>query len=146
MIEICPKISTLLSSCQPCWVGRPPQTFPQMGRPYLKGLLMLQLSWIYLILAGFFEVGFTTFLKMSVGFTRALPTFGFIACLCSSFWLFNKAITQIPLGTAYAIFTGIGVLGTVLVQVFVFGSSLSPAKMFFMLLLMSSIIGLKVMP
>lgn len=107
---------------------------------------MSQLPWICLLFAGLFEVGFTTLLKMSLGFTRALPTFGFIACLCLSFWLFNKAIAHIPLGTAYAIFTGIGVLGTVLVQVFLFGSNLSTAKIFFMLLLMSSIIGLKVTP
>ena len=105
---------------------------------------MSSLPWVYLLLAGIFEVGFTTFLKMSNGFSKALPTAAFIACIGLSFYLLNKAIIQIPLGTAYAIFTGIGVLGTVLIQVYFFGGSISLAKIIFIALLLIAILGLKI--
>jgi len=101
------------------------------------------MSWILLVLAGMFEVGFTTCLKMSEGFTKLLPSIGFVIFAASSFMLLNKVIKTIPLGTAYAVWTGIGAVGTVLIGIFFFKESAEFLKLFFIFLLIASIIGLK---
>jgi quaternary ammonium compound-resistance protein SugE len=99
--------------------------------------------WLYLLLAGLLEVGFTTFLKLSNGFTRVIPTLLFIMSISGSFWFLQKSAAAIPLGTAYAIWTSIGVLGTVLMQALFFDGTLGTSKIFFMILLIVAIIGLK---
>jgi quaternary ammonium compound-resistance protein SugE len=101
------------------------------------------MSWILLILAGLFEIGFTTCLKLSDTFSKPLPTLGFIVCAGISFWLLMQATRDIPLGTAYAVWTGIGVLGTVIIGIVVFNDPLSPLRLLFLVLLIGAIIGLK---
>jgi quaternary ammonium compound-resistance protein SugE len=71
------------------------------------------MSWIYLLIAGIFEMGFTTSLKLTEGFTKTIPTIFFFIFSILSFWFLNKAIEVIPMGMAYAVWTGIGAAGTV---------------------------------
>lgn len=99
--------------------------------------------WFVLIVAGLFEVGFTTCMKLSEGFTRIQYTVGFLFFASLSLFLLNKAIVQIPLGTAYAVWTGVGALGTVLVGVLFFKDPLSWTRVMFLILLIASILGLK---
>jgi quaternary ammonium compound-resistance protein SugE len=101
------------------------------------------MSWCLLTLAGLFEVGFTTCLKLSDSFTKPWPSLGFILCATISFWLLTRATSTIPLGTAYAVWSGIGALGTVLVGIYVFGEPTSHWRLVFLILLIGSIIGLK---
>ena len=101
------------------------------------------MSWVYLLLAGFFEIGFTTCLKLADGFTRVVPSVLFVIFAAMSFWLLTRALHTIELGTAYAIWTGIGAFGTALVGIFFFGESTAMLRLLFLLLLIVSIIGLK---
>lgn len=101
------------------------------------------MNWILLLLAGLFEVGFTTCLKMSDGFTKLIPSLGFVLFSATSFILLNRVIKAIPLGTAYAVWTGIGAIGTVLIGIIFFKESAEMLKLFFIFLLVASIIGLK---
>ncbi len=82
-------------------------------------------------------------MKLSNGFTKPLPTVGFAVCAILSFVLLNKATTTVPLGTAYAVWTGIGALGTAVVGIYAFNDPANPARVAFLLLLIGSIIGLK---
>jgi quaternary ammonium compound-resistance protein SugE len=101
------------------------------------------MNWILLIVAGVFEVGFTTCLKMSEGFTKLMPSVGFLVFSVTSFMLLNRVIKTIPLGTAYAVWTGIGAVGTVLIGIFFFKESTEFLKIFFIFMLIASIVGLK---
>ena len=101
------------------------------------------MSWFFLVLAGFFEMGFTTSLKLTQGFTKATPTLFFLLFSVLSFWFLNKAIENIPLGMAYAVWTGIGAAGTALIGMFFFGERLCCWEIFFLITLVGSIFGLK---
>ncbi|SFF91928.1 DMT family transporter [Pontibacter chinhatensis] len=101
------------------------------------------MGWIYLIIAGMFEIGFTTCLKLSNNFSNLKWSLGFFLCISASFYLLNKAIQSIPMGTAYAVWTGIGAVGTVLVGVFLYKEPADAWRLFFICLLIGSIIGLK---
>jgi quaternary ammonium compound-resistance protein SugE len=104
------------------------------------------MKWIILIIAGLFEVGFATCLgkaKEATGTASTLWFSGFILCLSISMFLLYKATESLPIGTAYAVWTGIGAVGTVLIGIFVFKEPVSFWRIFFILTLISSIIGLK---
>jgi quaternary ammonium compound-resistance protein SugE len=101
------------------------------------------MSWILLIVAGFFEVGFTTCLKLSNNFSDWKWSVGFLICASASFSLLSEAIKIIPLGTAYAVWTGIGAVGTALVGILFFKESSDFWRVFFIFTLIASIIGLK---
>ena len=101
------------------------------------------MAWIILVLAGLFEVAFTTCLKMSDNFKHLWWSIGFFISITLSFLLLNKAIQTIPLGTGYAVWTGIGAVGTALIGIFVFKEPAFFWRVFFIVLLISSIIGLK---
>lgn len=101
------------------------------------------MNWLVLLLAGLFEVGFTTCLKLADQFTKPLPTAGFILFAAASFYCLSYSIKTIPIGTSYAIWTGIGAFGTALVGIGAFGEPLEPARLFFLVLLIFSLIGLK---
>jgi len=99
-----------------------------------------------LIVAGFFEVGFATCLgkaKETTGMTSTLWTVGFFIALSISMGLLYKASQTLPIGTAYAVWTGIGAVGTVLVGIFLFKEPATFWRLFFLFTLISSIIGLK---
>lgn len=101
------------------------------------------MAWIYLVIAGFFEVAFTTSLKFSDNFSNAKWSTAFFISIYLSFHFLNLAIQKIPLGTAYAVWTGIGAVGTALVGIFVFSEPSDFWRVFFIMLLIGSIIGLK---
>jgi quaternary ammonium compound-resistance protein SugE len=101
------------------------------------------MAWIYLIIAGLFEVGFTTSLKLCENFTNRIWSLLFCVCITLSFLFLNKAIQTIPLGTGYAVWTGIGAIGTVAVGIIFFEEPSDFWRMFFIVLLIGSIAGLK---
>jgi quaternary ammonium compound-resistance protein SugE len=101
------------------------------------------MAWAFLVLAGLFEIGFTTFLKLSEGFSRFWPSVGFLVCAIASFWLLTKATAVIPMGTAYAVWTGIGAFGTALIGILWFNDPATTWRLVFLVLLVGSIIGLK---
>ena len=101
------------------------------------------MAWIILIIAGLFEVGFTTCLKLSNNFSNIKWSVGFFICITMSFVLLNKAIQTIPIGTAYAVWTGIGAVGTVIMGITVFNEPAGTWRLLFIFLLIGSIVGLK---
>jgi quaternary ammonium compound-resistance protein SugE len=104
------------------------------------------MNWIILIIAGFFEVGFTTCLgkaRVATGNAAALWIVGFFLSLSISMFLLYKASQTIPMGTAYAVWTGIGAAGTVLIGVLVFKEPADFWRLFFIVILIGSIAGLK---
>ena len=104
------------------------------------------MNWLLLIIAGLFEVGFTTCLgkvKTTTGTTATLWMVGFFISLSISMYLLYKATQTLPLGTAYAVWTGIGAVGTVLVGIFFFKEPADFWRLFFIFTLIGSIVGLK---
>lgn len=101
------------------------------------------MAWIYLIIAGFFEIGFTTSLKLSNNFSHRWWTLMFFISITLSFHFLNKATQSIPLGTAYAVWTGIGAVGTVIIGMLFFREPSDFWRLFFIFLLIGSILGLK---
>lgn len=104
------------------------------------------MHWLILIIAGLFEVAFAFCLgkaKESAGQAMYIWYAGFLVSLCISMWLLIKATEQLPIGTAYAVWTGIGAVGTVLVGIFVFKEPATFLRLFFIATLIASIIGLK---
>ncbi|ODS02633.1 hypothetical protein AUC71_14355 [Methyloceanibacter marginalis] len=101
------------------------------------------MSWAYLLLAGLFEIGFASTLKLTEGFTKLWPTLIFAACILLGFLFLEKSLKEIPLGTAYAIWTGIGVAGTAIVGILVYKEPATALRLFFIVTLIGSIIGLK---
>lgn len=104
------------------------------------------MSWILLILGGLFEVGFASCLgkaKETSGMVSTYWMLGFLVCLSISMVLLYKATQELPIGTAYAVWTGIGAVGTVLVGIFVFKEPATFWRIFFITTLIASIIGLK---
>ena len=104
------------------------------------------MNWILLILGGLFEIGFTSCLgkaKMTTGNEMYLWYGGFVISLFASMGLLIKATETLPLGTAYAVWTGIGAVGTVLIGIFVFKEPATFWGLFFIFTLISSIVGLK---
>lgn len=105
------------------------------------------MNWIILIIAGLFEVAFATCLgkaKNTTGNESIYWYVGFIICLTISMFLLIKATQELPIGTAYAVWTGIGAVGTVLIGIIVFKEPSTFWRLFFITTLISSIIGLKI--
>src|SRR3954468_12026826 len=101
------------------------------------------MAWIYLVIAGLFEVGFTTTLKLSDNFSNLKWSVGFFICISLSFYFLNQATQTISLGTAYAVWTGIGAAGTAIIGILYFNEPSEFWRLFFLLLLIGSIVGLK---
>lgn len=105
------------------------------------------MNWILLLIAGLFEVGFAACLGKAKEATGMLATYwygGFLLCLAISMYLLVKATESLPIGTAYAVWTGIGAVGTVLVGIFLFKEPADFWRLFFLVTLIGSIVGLKV--
>lgn len=101
------------------------------------------MAWVFLVLAGLFEVSFTTCLKLSNNFSNLRWSIGFFISITLSFILLNKAVQSIPMGTGYAVWTGIGAVGTTIVGIFFFKEPSDFWRMLFIVLLIGSILGLK---
>ncbi|MCG3125598.1 MAG: Quaternary ammonium compound-resistance protein SugE [Phycisphaerae bacterium] len=101
------------------------------------------LPWIQLTIAGLLEVGWAIGLKYSQGFTRPLATVVTIVTMIASFWLLARAARTLPLGTAYAVWTGIGVLGTTILGIVLFNEPRNAPRLLFMFLILLGIVGLR---
>lgn len=104
------------------------------------------MNWILLIIAGLFEVGFTTCLgkaKLAEGNIATAWIAGFLVSLTASMFLLYKATQTLPMGTAYAVWTGVGAIGTALVGIFLFREPAHFWRLFFIFTLIASIAGLK---
>jgi quaternary ammonium compound-resistance protein SugE len=101
------------------------------------------MSWIYLFLAGLFEIGWAVGLKYSAGFTRLWPSVGTAVAMGLSVVLLAMAAKTLPLGTAYAVWTGIGVIGAVALGIVLFNEPVTAARMACLALVGVGIAGLK---
>ncbi|WEK44254.1 MAG: multidrug efflux SMR transporter [Candidatus Sphingomonas colombiensis] len=101
------------------------------------------MAWAWLILGGLFEVGFTTCLRNADGFRNLPWTLAFLVSVTLSMGLLEFAARSIPMGTAYAVWTGIGALGTVLVGVMLYGEPLTAIRGLLILGVVACIAGLK---
>ena len=101
------------------------------------------MSWFILLLAGLFEVGWAVGLKYTDGFTRPLPTLLTIAAIIVSLALLGMAMKELPLGTAYAIWTGVGAVGTVIAGIMLFGEAVTLLRIASVALIVCGLIGLK---
>ena len=101
------------------------------------------MPWILLTLAGLFEIGWAIGLKYTDGFTRPLPTVLTAGSMLVSIVLLGLAVKTLPMGTAYAIWTGVGAVGTVIAGIFLFGESMALLRLGSVALIVVGLIGLK---
>lgn len=101
------------------------------------------MAWLLLVAAGLFEVGFTTCMRLSGGFKNPWWTGGFFLSAALSFYLLERAQRTIPLGTAYAVWVGIGALGTAVVGMWLFREPVETIRLVLLAVLLGAIIGLK---
>ncbi len=99
--------------------------------------------WFYLIIAGLFEVTWAVGLKMTDGWSKLFPSIFTVVFMIASFAMLSLALKQLPIGTAYAVWTGIGAAGTALIAMIFLGESVSVSKIIFLGLIIIGIIGLK---
>lgn len=102
------------------------------------------MAWAVLFLAALFETAWAVGLKSTEGFTRIWPTLWVVACMVVSMGLLGIATKQLPIGTAYAVWTGIGALGTALLGIILYGESASLARLSCIALIAAGVMGLKV--
>lgn len=105
--------------------------------------LGITLAWALLLLAGVLEVGWAVGLKYSAGFTRLWPSLATVAALALSMVLMGLAVRVLPLGTAYAVWTGIGAAGTAALGIWLFGEPAGAARLLSIALIVAGIAGLK---
>jgi len=101
------------------------------------------MGWLYLLLAGISEIAWAVGLKYTAGFTRLWPSVATIAAMAVSFYFLSNALRTIPLGTAYAVWTGIGAAGTAAVGMLYFGESRDALRVFCLFLIVAGLVGLK---
>lgn len=101
-------------------------------------------AWLYIVIAGFLEVSWAVGLKYSQGFTRPGPTAVTVVALGGSMWLLSQAFRVLPAGSAYAVWVGIGAVGTALLGVVLMGESRSLVRLFCIGLIIAGIIGVRV--
>lgn len=101
------------------------------------------MNWLVLVLAGLFEIGWAVGLKYSEGFTRLWPSVGTIVAMLISLGLLGIAMKSLPLGTAYAVWVGVGAVGTAILGIILFGESADALRLLSLGLILAGIIGLK---
>jgi quaternary ammonium compound-resistance protein SugE len=101
------------------------------------------LAWLYLLVAGVFEVVWALGMKYTDGFTKILPSILTVAAMAVSVVFLSLAVKTLPLGTGYAVWTGIGTVGTAIFGILLFGEPATAARLGCMLLIVAGIIGLK---
>ena len=102
------------------------------------------MAWVYLTVAGLFEIGWAIGLKYSDGFSKPLPSFLTVVAMGFSLWLLAVAMKTIPVGTAYAVWTGIGAVGVAVLGMVLFGESREILRVLCLFLIIAGIVGLKV--
>jgi quaternary ammonium compound-resistance protein SugE len=105
--------------------------------------MMKQYAWAILVIAGVFETGFSIGMKYSHGFTRLWPSVATAAMIVLSLGLVGVATRTLPIGTAYAVWTGIGAVGTVVLGIVLFGESAASSRLACLALIVTGILGLK---
>ncbi|MFC7783757.1 MULTISPECIES: multidrug efflux SMR transporter [unclassified Rossellomorea] len=101
------------------------------------------MGWIYVIIGGILEIGWATGLSLSEGFTKPVPSIVTAVLILISFYFFSNSMKLLPIGTAYAVFTGIGAAGTAVVGMVFLNDGISIMKVAFITLLIFGVIGLK---
>ncbi len=101
------------------------------------------MAWLILVVAGFVETGWAIGMKYTDGFTKLWPSVWTIAAIVVSMFMLSISARSLPIGTAYAVWVGIGAAGAVVLGILLFGESANPGRLFFLALLLVSIIGLK---
>jgi quaternary ammonium compound-resistance protein SugE len=101
------------------------------------------MTWVVLFAAGLFEIGWAIGLKYTEGFTRLLPSILTVLSMVASLGLLGLALKTLPLGTAYAVWTGIGTIGTALLGIWLFGEPAGAARLAFIGAIVIGIVGLK---
>jgi quaternary ammonium compound-resistance protein SugE len=101
------------------------------------------MAWIYLTVAGLFEIGWAIGLKYTDGFTRVLPSLWTIACMIASIFLLGLALKTLPVGTAYAVWTGIGAVGTAILGIWLLAEPATALRLLCIGLILCGIVGLK---
>lgn len=101
------------------------------------------MNWMLLIIAGLFEVGWAVGLKYTEGFTRLIPTLLTVAAMAASFYCLSAAMRTLPLGTAYAVWVGIGAIGAAVAGITLFNEAVSALKLCSLALIVTGIVGLK---
>lgn len=103
----------------------------------------MKIGWIFLLIASILEIGFVTTLKLTHDNKNSPLNIVFVVCLIGSFYFLDKSLSTIPVGTAYAIWTGIGATGAVIIGIFYFKDPVTIGRLIFLGLLIISIVGLK---
>lgn len=101
------------------------------------------MPWLILFIAGLLEIGWAIGLKYTEGWTRLGPSIATVITMAISMYLLARAVQTIPVGTGYAIWTGIGAVGTTVLGIWLFGESTSPARLLCIAVIVAGIIGLK---
>lgn len=101
------------------------------------------MAWLLLVVAGLFEVGWAIGLKYTDGFTRLWPTVGTIAAMVISLGLLGVAMKSLPVGTSYAVWVGVGAVGTAILGIVLLGESASAGRLISLALIVAGIVGLK---
>ncbi len=101
------------------------------------------MNWFILIVAGLFEIGWAIGLKYTEGFTRLWPSVWTIVSMVISLGLLGIALKSLPVGTAYAVWVGVGAVGTAILGMILFGESATPMRLLSILLIVAGIVGLK---
>jgi quaternary ammonium compound-resistance protein SugE len=101
------------------------------------------MAWWYLFGAGLFEIVWASSLKFTDGFTRLWPTVGTVAAMIASFVFLAEALKTIPVGTGYAVWTGVGAAGTAVVGMLLFGESRDAFRLFCLMVIVAGVLGLK---
>jgi quaternary ammonium compound-resistance protein SugE len=101
------------------------------------------MSWLFLVIAGLFEIGWAIGLKYTEGFTRLLPSLGTVGAMLLSVLLLGLALRELPVGTGYAVWTGIGTVGTALLGIWLFGEPATAMRLVCITLIVAGIAGLK---
>jgi quaternary ammonium compound-resistance protein SugE len=117
--------------------------FARFAAIMLPKILM---HWFYLVLAGLLEIGWAIGLKYTAGFTRLWPSAGTVAAMIASFFLLSLSLKAIPIGTAYAVWTGIGAAGTALLGMMFFSEPREAARIVCLVMIVAGTVGLKLFP
>lgn len=101
------------------------------------------MAWVILLIAGLFEIGWAVGMKYTEGFTRLWPTVWTLAAMTVAVWLLAVAMKSLPVGTAYAVWVGVGAVGTVVLGIVLFNEPVNAARLISVALIIAGIIGLK---